>query len=85
MKKLVLALAIGCLALCGCARHYVMTLNNGSQIDTHGKPKVKGGFYVYKDALGREGYVSTGRVREIAPASMVERENERFIPTPGKR
>jgi hypothetical protein len=84
MKKLVSALALCCLALCGCARHYVMTLNNGSQIDTHGKPKVKGAFYVYKDALGREGYVSSSRVREIAPASMVDRDTELFKPTTGK-
>jgi hypothetical protein len=84
MKKLVPVLAICCLALCGCASHYVMTLSNGSQIDTRGKPRLKGAFYVYKDALGREGYVSSSRVREIAPASMVERDKELFKPTSGK-
>jgi|WetSurMetagenome_2_1015567.scaffolds.fasta_scaffold520883_2 hypothetical protein len=60
-----------------------MTLNNGTQIDTHGKPKLKGAFYVYKDPLGREGYVSASKVRELGPASMVERDKERFKPTPG--
>ena len=62
-----------------------MTMSNGSQIDTHGKPKLKGAFYVYKDALGREGYVSTSRVREIAPASMADRSKEPFKPETGKR
>jgi hypothetical protein len=70
--------------LCGCARHYVITLNNGSRIATSSKPRLQRGYYVFKDALGRESYVGAGRVMEIAPASMAEKPETRFIPTPQK-
>lgn len=63
-------LLLGCLLLSGCARHYVLTLNNGSQVDAWGKPKLVNGSYQFKDAQGRERQVSSSRVNEIAPASM---------------
>ena len=69
MKKLAPLLMLG-LLLSGCARHYVITMNNGSQIATTSKPRVKGNSYVFKDASGAERSVSTGAVSEIAPASM---------------
>jgi hypothetical protein len=72
MKNIVLLLALVSLFLTGCARHYVMTLNNGSRITTKGKPKLQGNDYVYKDVMGQPGAVSSGRVREISPASMSE-------------
>jgi hypothetical protein len=84
MYKRVLLLALMVCALCGCARHYVITLNNGSQIGTRSKPHLKGGYYVYKDAMGRDAYVGSGRVMEIAPASMVESPGSTFIQTPSK-
>ena len=84
MKTRVVILAVGLVALCGCVRHYVMTLNNGSRIDTNGKPKLHGGAYVYKDALGREMSVPVGRVREIAPASMSQQDKGGFTPGSSK-
>jgi hypothetical protein len=83
MKKPLLLLSIGLVTLCGCARHYIITLNNGEQIDARGKPKLKGGAYYYKDPLGREAYVPAGRIREVAPASMSKEAEPRFLPTPG--
>jgi hypothetical protein len=56
--------------LSGCARTYVITLTNGSQIVCAGKPKLEGGHYVYKDVRGEKFTVHTGRVREIAPQDM---------------
>ena len=72
MKRIWLALLLAPLLLAGCARHYIMTLNNGAQIATRGKPQLQNGAYVYRDAQGQPASVPTGRVREIAPASMVK-------------
>ena len=58
--------------LSGCARHYRISLNNGSQIETRSKPHFKDGVYYYNDAAGHKAYVPAGAVREIAPASMAK-------------
>ena len=76
MKKAALPLLIGLLALTGCAQHYVMRLNNGGEITTASKPKLKEGIYSFKDAKGEEKFVAAGRVREIAPASVAEKQNK---------
>jgi len=81
MKKLVLAFVLCLAALCGCSRHYILRLNNGAQITTNSKPKLKGSAYHYKDAMGREQIVPQGRVTEIMPASMAKDEKEMFKPT----
>jgi hypothetical protein len=65
---------ISLIALTGCARHYVMRLNNGAEITTASKPRLRDGNYCFKDARGEEHFISVGRVREVAPASMSERE-----------
>jgi hypothetical protein len=65
--------------LTGCARSYVITLNNGARIATKGKPKLEGGAYVFKDVKGQPGHVSAGRVREIAPASMSRSDESPFL------
>jgi hypothetical protein len=75
MKKAVLPLLVGLVALTGCAQHYVMRLNNGMEITTASKPKLKEGVYQFKDAKGEEHYVPVTRVREVAPASMAEKED----------
>jgi hypothetical protein len=80
MKRMILPLllvAIGCSA---CSTHYIMKLTNGTEITTGSKPKLKGGNYIFKDALGKENHVSQGRVREILPASMAKKEQNQFIP-----
>ncbi len=64
------------IALTGCAHQYVMTLNNGTQITTPSKPRLKDGCYYFKDAKGEEHVVAASRVRELAPASVAEREGK---------
>jgi len=63
----------------GCARNYVITLNNGARMTAKGKPKLQNGSYVFKDATGQPARVSAGRVREIAPASMATVEGSQFM------
>ena len=65
----------------GCTHTYVMKLQNGMQLTTASKPKLKNGVYVYKDALGRDQYVPAGSVREIEPASMAQEEQGKFKPS----
>lgn len=85
MKKNALTLLLASALLSGCAHTYVITLNNGTRLTTASKPKLKGGNYVFKDALGRPSFVPQGRVREIAPASMVKDERPMFNPQPTTR
>jgi Bacterial protein of unknown function (DUF903)/Prokaryotic membrane lipoprotein lipid attachment site len=83
MKKTFFPL-LAVLLLAGCSHRYVITTSNGSTIDTTTKPRLKNGFYVYKDALGRDQMVHSGRVSEIAPASMARKEKDNFNFTPSK-
>ena len=64
----------------GCASHYRISLNNGSQIETRSKPRLNEGAYYYKDGAGRQAYVPAGAVREIAPASLANKEDN--LPKP---
>ena len=82
--KRVGGVALILVALSGCARRYVITLSNGAQIGTKGKPHAKGGYYVYKDPTGAQSYISAGRVSQIAPASMVEQPTSKFTAKPSK-
>ncbi len=81
MNKLLFLLLLSGLALSGCARHYVVTLSNGSQIDAYGKPKLADGRYHFKNAQGKESELSAGQVRVIAPASMAREEQKTFTPS----
>ena len=76
MNKVTLPLLIGLIALTGCAHHYVMKLDNGMEITTASKPKLKEGAYSFKDAKGEEHFVAAGRVREVAPASVAAKEKK---------
>ncbi len=76
MKKLTPLLLTGLLALTGCASQYVMKLNNGTEVRTAGKPKLDKGYYICKDAKGREFTVPQGRVRVLEPASMAREEEK---------
>ena len=84
MKHLLLFLLLIAL-LTGCARRYTITLQNGNQITAHGKPKLQGDAYVFKDANGQQGFVSAGRVREIAPASMATSTSDSKFKGPPKK
>lgn len=75
-----LAPVIGLILLCGCAQHYIIKLSNGSHIDSAGKPKLVGGSFHYKDALGRDHLIPESRVLEMEPASMATEEQKTFTP-----
>ena len=80
MKNSIVATGLCLLVCCGCAHTYVMKMSNGMQITTPHKPKLKGGYYVYKDAQGKDNYVPQSRVNEIEPASFAAEENK-FAPS----
>ena len=70
MKKYFLPFTVCVGLLAGCARHYHLTLTNGSVIITASKPRLENGSYHFKDASGKVVYVPSFRVREVAPTSM---------------
>jgi len=85
MKIKFFILLMGLSLLCGCAHHYVVTLDNGRRITTSSKPKLKGERYVFKDAAGNQGYIPASRVREIAPASMANDDKPVFNSQPKRK
>jgi Bacterial protein of unknown function (DUF903) len=84
VKTTTLIFLSGVLLLSGCARNYVITLNNGSRITATNKPKMVHGAYVFKDASGQDSYVPAGRVTEIGPASEEKEEKSQYKATPVK-
>jgi hypothetical protein len=84
MKKLFPLFLSSLLLLGGCARNYVVTLNNGTQIGSKGKPKREGASYVYTDASGAKRRISAGSVAEISPTSMMGGSSDKFRYTPSK-
>jgi len=83
MKIAVLLLMFSVLALSGCTRHYVMTLNNGTKVVAASKPQLKEGTYYFKDATGGEQTIPQGRVREISPGTQSKTEANPFKVGPG--
>lgn len=85
MKKLLLTVLLGSFLFAGCARRYIVTLANGTQMSVIGKPKMEEGSYVCKDVLGQTVRIPRGSVREIAPASMASsRVNSGYNTAPSK-
>ncbi|HEU5124068.1 MAG TPA: YgdI/YgdR family lipoprotein [Verrucomicrobiae bacterium] len=82
MKKSTLILLLSAVAMCGCARNYTIVTNNGSQIGALGKPRLNDDVYLYKDLQGRRNSIPAGRVREIAPSSMITGPATQFNPKP---
>lgn len=80
MNRFALFLLMCLAGLTGCAHQYVMKLSNGVNVTTANKPKLKNGYYSFKDAAGRENRISQGRVMEIEPASMATEDKDRFKP-----
>jgi hypothetical protein len=79
--KTIVPLLLGLLLLCGCARRYVITVTNGTQMTTLGKPRLENGAYYFKDIQGVDSHIPATRVREIAPASMVGEKSSQFNPS----
>ena len=72
-----LALAVAC----GCRTRYEITLNSGSQITSIGKPKLVQGFYVFKDATGKQTQLNPMRVRRIEPQRRGWSKESTFTPS----
>lgn len=87
MNKPLLSALAALLLVTGCAtRGYVITLNTGERITTPHKPKLVNGFYYFKDAHGNPATpIFSGRVYEVAPASMASPPPNAFNATPEKR
>jgi hypothetical protein len=84
MNRIAFLLLVCASALTGCAHQYVMKLSNGTKITTASKPKLKRGYYTFKDAAGKENRVPQGRVLEIQPVSMAAEDKNRFAPPKSK-
>lgn len=80
-KKWLLTLTVYIGLLAGCARHYNLTLTNGSVITTACKPRLENGSYHFKDASGKVISIPSSRVREIAPTSMSKEPKATFNPS----
>ena len=80
MKKSALLPLICVLLLTGCAHKYVIKMSNGIKLTTASKPKLRHGYYTFKDAAGNVNRVPESRVLEIEPASMAEEEKTQFKP-----
>jgi hypothetical protein len=80
VKRLARLILLGAGLLAGCSQHYVITLNNGTQLTSIGKPRLERGRYVFKNANGQTESLPRGRVREIAPQSMAKEEGGVFTP-----
>jgi len=78
MRKTLFPALAGLVLLAGCAQHYVIVRTDFSRIYINNKPKFKDGYYYYKDATGQETSISSGRVREVSPANMVDDPNAKF-------
>jgi hypothetical protein len=85
MKTLLLPLLASLLVLCGCAHEYVIKLSNGNQVTAASKPKLQGSAYHYKDALGRDVSIPSGKVTEIEPATSAKEETKTFQPPAVKK
>jgi hypothetical protein len=72
-------LALG--LVCGCRARYEITLYSGGQVTSLGKPKLVQGYYVFKDATGKENRVSATRVRLIEPQRRGWTKEPSFTPT----
>lgn len=85
MKNFHLLSLLGFVLLTGCARHYVVTLNNGTQVGAKDKPRLQDGAYHFKDANGQDASIAAGRVSQIEPASSAARNKKAgFLDSPSK-
>ena len=69
MNKSIILLALLALGFTGCASHYEITTTGSARYTCKGRPKRVDGWYVFKDATGREVRVSAMRVTSIEAVS----------------
>ena len=65
------------LAICGgCSTRYTIATTNGSQVTTKGKPRYdkSTATWWYKDMSGQQRTISGGSVTEVAPQSMMSKD-----------
>ncbi len=84
VRRLALVVLLGAGLLAGCSQLYVITLNNGTQLTSIGKPRLERGRYVFKNGNGQTESLPRGRVREIAPSSMAAEGGGMFTPPTSK-
>ena len=85
MKNFHLLSLLGFVLLTGCARNYVVTLNNGTQLGARTKPQLKDGAYYFKDATGHDTTVAAGRVSQIESAGIASRNKKSgFLDSPSR-
>ena len=66
MKRLLFLGAVGICCLTGCRSTYFIRLTNSDTITASTRPKLDGhGYYVFKDADGKDVRINELRVREI--------------------
>ena len=66
MKPTLLFLAgVLVLSAAGCRTRYDLALSNAGSVTAYSRPKLVQGYYVFKDATGKEVRVFAGRVRSI--------------------
>ena len=69
MRSVAKSLVLGVAAVCwltGCSTTYVIRLTNSDTLTARTKPRLDGhGYYVFKDADGREVRINRLRIREI--------------------
>jgi hypothetical protein len=82
-RPLLAALLLAALCLTGCVRRYTITLNNGNQITSRGKPQYDRatGTVNFTNARGEPDRLPAGSVRQISPASET-RPEAGFNPQP---
>ena len=80
MNRIVFLFFLCVSVLIGCVYQYVIKMSNGTKLLTVSKPKLKHGYYIFNDALGKENRVPEGCVVEIVLASMVAEDKNRFAP-----
>jgi hypothetical protein len=80
MNRFALSVLMCLAGLTGCAHRYVLKLSNGIKVTTASKPKLRHGYYTFKDAAGRENRIAQSRVLEVEPSSMAEEEKNQFKP-----
>ena len=83
--KLVFALLVSLIGLCGCVHEYLMKLSDGDHIFSLSKPKLQGTNYLFTDQQGTGYVIPRSRVVKIQAVSIVKKEEKPMAPTQPKK